>query len=223
MRRATPYTDPGATASDVKDGIVLTLQSWSTQLWRTGPVPHLLSWTATSRVGLTGSATRTITIVDTTPPAITVPSNLTVYATTSNGATVYFTTTATDIVDGSVTTTNLPASGTFFQIGQTTVTTTAGDAAGDVTNVTFTVTVTVPPVSPQELMAPQIQIAGTNVNLSVQPSVAGRHYQLQTCTDLSTVSWQNTGPVLIGDGNNLIISTPFDTTELCRFYQLQLY
>src|SRR5204862_732596 len=77
-------------------------------------------------------ATRTfpVTIRATTPPVITVPANITAEATASSGAVVTFTTSATDLVSGSVTTTNTPASGSTFALGTTTVTTTATDAAG---------------------------------------------------------------------------------------------
>ena len=221
LEASATYTDPGAIASDVLNGTLSQSVLLNTVV-ANHPGAYLVTWAATNSAGLTGFATRTVIITDKTPPVITVPGNLTVYATTSNGAAVNFTTSATDIVDGSVITSNSPASGSFFQIGLTSVTATARDAAGNATNMTFTVAVTVPPVGPEELQAPQMQIDGTNINLTVQPSVAGRQYQLQTRNDLINGIWQDTGPVWIGDGNNLIIFTPFDTNATSQFYRLGL-
>ncbi len=96
------------------------------------------------------------------------------------------------------------------------------NSLGLVSSATRVVTVTAPPVGAQELKSPQMQIAGTNVNLTIKPSVPGRSYQLQTRTDLSTGSWQNIGPVWVGDGNDLVITTPFDKNETARFYRLGL-
>ena len=81
-------------------------------------------------------------VADQTPPVITVPSAMTVEATGSNGAVVSFTTSAVDNIDGTVATVNNPASGTTFPLGTTTVTVTAGDAAGNAASKTFTITVT---------------------------------------------------------------------------------
>jgi hypothetical protein len=64
-----------------------------------------------------------------------------VEATGASGAVVNFTTSATDIVSGSVTTVNTPASGSLFPLGMTTVTATATDAAGNAASRTFTITV----------------------------------------------------------------------------------
>ena len=215
------YTDSGAIASDVLDGSLNPAMAHSTVVAK-HPGAYLVSWEATNSVGLTGFATRTVIITDTTPPVVTVPGNLVVYATTSNGAVVSFSTSATDIADGSVATSNSPASGTLFPLGKTIVTTTAMDAAGNAANKAFTVTVSIQPVGLGELEPPEIHISGSNVDISIAASVAGRHYQLQICDDLTAGLWQDIGPVLIGDGNNLLFSTPVDPTVRCRFYRPQL-
>jgi hypothetical protein len=98
---------------------------------------------ATDLSGNTGSATFKVTVVDTTAPVVTVPANVTASATGPGGAAVtYGTATATDLVDGSITPTCTPASGTTFALGTTTVTCTATDKAGNTGTATFTVTVT---------------------------------------------------------------------------------
>jgi hypothetical protein len=87
-------------------------------------------------------------LTDTEPPVITVPANLVVEATGSSGAVVNFTASAIDNADGVVATTSMPAPGTLFPLGVTTVTTTAIDSTGNSASTSFTVTVrdTTPPV-----------------------------------------------------------------------------
>jgi formylglycine-generating enzyme required for sulfatase activity/N-acetylneuraminic acid mutarotase len=76
--------------------------------------------------------------------------------------------------------------------------------------------------APGELVAPRIAISGGNVNLTVQPSVAGRSYQLQVSDTLAAGSWQDVGAVRVGDGNNLVISVPYVPAVRQRFYRLAL-
>jgi hypothetical protein len=93
------------------------------------------------------SGSFTITVRDTTPPALHLPANITAEATSAAGATVTYAATATDIVDGNVTPSCAPASGSTFALGTTTVTCTATDAHLNTSTGTFTVTVrdTTPP------------------------------------------------------------------------------
>jgi hypothetical protein len=97
--------------------------------------------TATSSVG-GGTCTFTIRVNDTQPPTITCPANIT----RSNdagqcGAVVAFASpTATDNCSG-VTVTSVPASGSLFPLGTTTVTSTATDASGNTATCTFTIRV----------------------------------------------------------------------------------
>jgi hypothetical protein len=79
---------------------------------------------------------------DTTPPVVHVPANITVKATGPAGAVVSFDTSATDDIDGTDPTLASPASGSTFPVGETTVTVTATDAAGNPASATFRVTVT---------------------------------------------------------------------------------
>ena len=67
---------------------------------------------------------------DTTPPVLSLPSDITAEATSPNGAAVTYTVSATDDVDGAVTPTCTPASGSTFGLGLTTVTCSATDQAG---------------------------------------------------------------------------------------------
>lgn len=103
--------------------------------------------------GLTGSATVTYTIVDTTAPTLRLPAPIKRWATSADGATVTYIATATDNSDPDPTMTCSPASGTVFPIGTSTVTCTATDAAGNRSTGTFTVTV-VPSCTASGLLQP---------------------------------------------------------------------
>ncbi|MEV1067061.1 HYR domain-containing protein [Streptomyces sp. NPDC050263] len=78
----------------------------------------------------TGEDTAVITVVDTTAPVVTVDDR-TVPATGPDGAVVEYPATAQDLVDGAVAVTCEPPSGSTFPLGETTVTCTATDAAGN--------------------------------------------------------------------------------------------
>lgn len=86
-------------------------------------------------------------VVDTTPPALTLPSDITANADANCSATVNYTATATDLVDGNVSVTCTPPSGSSFALGTTTVNCSATDAHNNTANGSFHVTVadTTPP------------------------------------------------------------------------------
>lgn len=100
--------------------------------------------TATDQAGNPASKTFKVTVVDTTAPALTVPADLTVSPKSAGGAPVTFAATATDNVDAAVTVSCLPASGSTFPIGATTVKCTAADRAANVASKSFKVTVSTP-------------------------------------------------------------------------------
>ncbi|MEZ5291990.1 MAG: HYR domain-containing protein [Vicinamibacterales bacterium] len=81
---------------------------------------------------------------DTTPPVVTVPDDLVADAQGPLGAVVTFTATATDDVSGPVPVTCVPASGSLFAYGPTSVTCTASDAFGNTGSASFRVTVVDP-------------------------------------------------------------------------------
>jgi hypothetical protein len=92
---------------------------------------------------------------DITPPIITAPEDLTVEATGRHGAEVSFEeeVTAEDDVDGPVDVSCDHNSGDTFPIGETLVTCTAEDAAGNPAEESFTITV-------QDTTAPDVEITG---------------------------------------------------------------
>ncbi|MEQ1850418.1 MAG: HYR domain-containing protein, partial [Chthoniobacteraceae bacterium] len=143
----TPFVDPGATATDAVAGVVP--RTSSTVVNGLVPGVYVLTYNFADASGnAAAQVTVTVNVVDTTPPVITVPADIIAEATGSGGATVTFSTSASDLVGGTRPTTNVPASGSVFPIGVTTVTSTAADAAGNSASTTFTVTVrdTTPPV-----------------------------------------------------------------------------
>lgn len=103
--------------------------------------------TATNAIG-SDSETFTITVADTTPPALNLPSAVTAEATSAAGAVVTYVATATDLVDGSVAISCVPASGSQFAFGTTIVQCTASDSNSNTATGTFQVRVrdTTPPV-----------------------------------------------------------------------------
>jgi hypothetical protein len=87
------------------------------------------------------SCSFTVTVQDTEPPTITCPAPISRCNDPDQcGAVVTFATTAADNCPG-VTTSCLPASGSFFPVGTTTVACTATDAAGNTSGCSFNVTV----------------------------------------------------------------------------------
>jgi hypothetical protein len=134
----TSFSDPGATASDACAGSLPVTPSGSVNV--NVPGSYTLTYSANDGNGHTGTASRTVNVVDTTAPAITCPANMTV-CTSSNSANVTFSPSALDACSGSVTITATPASGSSFALGTTTVTVRADDGNGNTNVCTFDVTV----------------------------------------------------------------------------------
>ncbi|MDQ2969307.1 MAG: HYR domain-containing protein [Actinomycetota bacterium] len=109
---------------------------------------HTVTCTATDSHSNSSSASFTVNVVDTAPPAISVPGDPVVEANGPGGSAVNFSTpTGTDAVDGPRPVTCSPESGSTFPLGQTTVTCTSTDSAGNTGQASFKVTVrdTTPP------------------------------------------------------------------------------
>ncbi len=111
--------------------------------------PTQVDCSVTDSGGLSDSGSFNVTVQDTTPPTIDPHADVTEEATSAAGAIVNYTSPAThDLVDGDGVASCLPASGSQFALGDTTVTCTASDAAGNpAAATTFKVTVqdTTPP------------------------------------------------------------------------------
>jgi N-acetylneuraminic acid mutarotase len=97
--------------------------------------------TAIDAHGNPASGTFSVNVVDTTKPTLTLPVDLSVDATSPAGAIVTYVVSATDLASNPVTVTCAPPSGSPFQIGTSSVTCTATDAAGNIASGSFPVLV----------------------------------------------------------------------------------
>ncbi|MCI4566705.1 HYR domain-containing protein [Lysobacter sp. CFH 32150] len=144
-----------ATADDLVDGnVAVTCVPASGSLFALGVTP--VNCSATDAAGNTATGSFNITVQDTTPPALTLPANPVVEATSAAGAVVNFVASALDIVDGNVSVTCVPTSGSTFALAPaptkaniTAVDCSATDAAGNTAHGSFNVTV-------QDTTAPSI-------------------------------------------------------------------
>jgi hypothetical protein len=99
--------------------------------------------TVTDAVGMTGSCTFTVTVNDNQNPTLTCPANQTVNTVSAPVAGHYPAPMASDNCSGVGTPTCVPASGSMFAVGTTTVNCSVTDAAGNNGTCSFTVTVIV--------------------------------------------------------------------------------
>ena len=129
-----------ASASDIVDGS-LTPDCSPASGTTLGLTTTTVTCSVTDEAGNNKTKTFTITVQDTTAPALTLPDDITKEATGPDGATVSYTASASDIVDGSVQPTCLPASDTKFALGTTTVNCEVIDVAGNESSKAFNVKV----------------------------------------------------------------------------------
>ena len=179
IEAAASYSDPGATATDVEDGS-RTPSITSNTVVANVPGTYAVTWATSDSANAAGSATRVVTVVDTTAPVVAAHANVTVEATSPAGAVVnYSAASATDIV-GATSITYSKNTGTTFALGTTTVTITANDAANNTGTGTFTVMVQ-DTIAPVITFSPGIQTINTSgVGTTVAlPNVAA----LVTATD----------------------------------------
>jgi hypothetical protein len=131
---------------------------------------NTVTCTAVDAAGNSASDTFTVTVVDTTPPALTVTAPAATEATSAVGAAVSFGPfSASDAVSGSIPASCSPASGTTFALGDTTVTCSAADAAGNSSSASFTVTVvdtTAPVINAADVVATGTNASGATVTFA---------------------------------------------------------
>ena len=184
-------TYPAATANDNIDGAITpTCTPASGTNFAVGTTPVNCSATDAHGNKGTGSFTITVTLVDTTPPVVTVPANITQEATSSGGAVVTFPpATASDNIDGAITPTCSPASGTTFPLGPTTVTCTATDQHNNTGTGTFKITIrdTTDPVVhvPDHITAEAASADGAAVSFSASADDAIDGSLSTSCTPAS--------------------------------------
>lgn len=135
-------------ASDIVDNnVAVTCAPVSGSFFALGG-PHTVICMATDDSGNSSSSSFNVTVVDTTPPVLTLPADMTVNTPDASGAVVNFSASAIDSVDGLVPVICLPASGSLFTIGTTTVNCTAADSHTNTTSGNFNVTVTIVDTTP---------------------------------------------------------------------------
>jgi hypothetical protein len=130
-----------ASATDNVDSLrVVTCDPVSGSLFPFGATT--VNCSASDSSGNLGTASFTITVVDTNPPWLALPNaTQTRQATSPAGAVVTYFASANDSVDGPIVPSCSPASGSQFAFGPTTVSCSATDAHGNAATGTFTVIV----------------------------------------------------------------------------------
>ncbi len=174
-----------ASASDEVDGALTpTCTPESGSVFAIGTTR--VSCSAADAAGNTGSASLSVTVRDVTPPVVSVPADMTVDATSPAGAQVTFTASASDEVDGALTPTCTPESGSVFAIGTTRVSCSAADAAGNTGSASLSVTVrdvTPPVVSvPADMTVDATSPAGAQVTFTASASDEVDGALTPTCT-----------------------------------------
>jgi hypothetical protein len=158
-----------------------------------------------------------ILVVDFVAPKLTLPADIQTQATSASGAVVSYTVTATDAVDGALTPSCTPPSGSLFPIGTTTVHCKVADthlnaAAGDfrvvVTDTTPPPPVdTTPPViigisaSPDVLTPPNHKLVAVQVHVEAtdesDPAPSSRIVGVTASEPLQPDDWHVTGPLTV--------------------------
>jgi hypothetical protein len=201
------------TALDAVDGVrPVTCVPPSGSTFAFGTTTVVCSASDTS--GNSASSSFTVTVLDTLPPVISgTPSNISgIAATSPAGAVVTYTNpTATDFVDGVVSVSCVPPSGSTFPVGVTTVVCSATDSHMNGTSSSFTVTV-LPP-------APEIAVSGNGNNIADGSNLAAA--STTNATDFGSTPVQgglvevtytitNSGPGVLNlsGGPNFVSVTP---------------
>jgi hypothetical protein len=164
--------------------------------------------TATDHQGNTNGGSFTVTVVDTTAPVLGSVSNKTAEATSAAGAAVTYTKpSATDLVDGQVSVSCSPASGSIFALGTTTVTCSATDSHHNSASTTFGVTVqdtTAPGVTvPADITVVATSAGGAKVTYSASASDSVNGALSPTCAPASGS--------LFGAGTTIVTCSATDT------------
>src|SRR5207253_2550680 len=143
-----------------------------------------VTWTAKDAAGNISNATQTVDVVDTTAPKITSPKDIKVEATSLTDNTVSLGNATTTDVEQVTITNDAPK---LFPLGMTTVTWTAKDAAGNISNATQTVDVvdtTAPKItSPKDIKVEATSLTDNTVSLGNA-----------TATDVEQVTITNDAP-----------------------------
>lgn len=131
-----------------------------------------------------------VEVIDTTAPLIDVPlGGIATQAPDDNGAIIEYAISANDLVEGTLSATCIPASGSLFPVGETMVSCSAEDAAGNSASTSFTVTVAEP--NARADLALTISLPSAAVMVGEQFSAG--------------LTLRNNGP---NDANGIVLSLP---------------
>ena len=137
-----------------------------------------ITWSRLGGTGLTGLTAITFRIDVNAPPTLILPADIAAEATSASGAEVAWTATATDLEDAiPPTPTCLPASGSTFALGSTTVDCAVVDGGGLEVRGSFVVTV-------GDHTRPTLTLPGNQSATSDDPSGTTVSYPAPTATDL---------------------------------------
>ncbi|MCX6721301.1 MAG: HYR domain-containing protein, partial [Candidatus Staskawiczbacteria bacterium] len=143
------YTEHGAVATDAVDSSAAVNISGDTVNTSIPAVFHVKYDATDSSGNSANQVIRTVNVSDISAPVINAISNVNVEATGPGGAVAtYGAVTATDDVDGIISATCSPSSGSMFSLGSTAVSCTATDSSGNVgngTGLTVNITDNTPP------------------------------------------------------------------------------
>ena len=194
------------TANDLVDGsvtVICTPTSGSTF----GLGENVVDCEATDAHSNNATSSFKITVVDTTSPTLNLPADITAEATGPSGTAVSYTATATDLVDGSVSVSCIPVSGSTFAIGTTSVNCSATDFHGNTATGSFNIII-------EDTTAPVI---AAHVDLTIEAtSSAGATvtYTNPTATDnydsIITVSCLPISGSTFGLGDTTVTCTATD-------------
>ncbi|MFP2909647.1 HYR domain-containing protein [Pyxidicoccus sp. 3LFB2] len=149
-----------------------------------------------------------VALTDTTPPTVTCPQSLTVEAEGPQGATVsYAAASATDDFPGSPTLGYSHPSGGVFSLGDTTVTVTATDDAGNAATCAFTVTVS-------DTRAPTVSCPGDVEAVATSAEGATVEYPRASATDgvsSASVTYSQASGTTFGIGVTVVTATATDS------------
>lgn len=176
LAEATSAAGAAVTYEATSEGggtLVCSPASGSTFAIATTPV----NCTATNSFGST-TGSFNVTVHDPIRPQLTLPSEITVNASSPAGVAVTWVATAYDLVDGDRPVDCVPASGSNFAIGVTTVSCTASDTRGNVATGSFEVTVNL------DATPPVLTLPGTITAEATSPGGASVSYTATAMDDV---------------------------------------
>ena len=166
-------------------------------------------------IGEATSDPAVLTVVgDSTPPLINCPANISTQCSGPSGTVVNFSASATDNCDPAPAINCVPASGSTFTVGTTSVQCTARDAAGNTSNCGFTVTV-------QDTATASLTIATDGTTVTITWPQTCSTYTLEAKDSLDEgVEWAAAGGTLSTSGGNNQVTLPLGSAN--KFFRLHV-